>query len=65
MVASTGMPIRANHVYVSSPNADLLIESYTFKVVSPRTGRKQIDLFLTSLAEAMGARADRHHPLWV
>ena len=58
MVASTAMPIRANHVYVCPPDADLLIESGTFKVVSPRTGRnKQVDLFLTSLAEAMGARA--------
>jgi len=58
IVASTAMPIRANHVYVSPPDADLLIECYTFKVVSPRTGRnKQVDLFLTSLAEAMGARA--------
>ena len=58
MVASTAMPIRANHVYVIPPNADLLIESYTFKVVSPRTRRNaQIDLFFTSLAEAMGARA--------
>ena len=58
MVASTAMPIRANHVYVIPPNADLLIESYTFKVVSPRTRRnKQIDFFLISLAEAMGARA--------
>jgi len=58
MVASAAMPIRANHVYVSPPNADLLIESYTFKVVSPHTRRNvQIDLFLTSLAEAMGTRA--------
>lgn len=58
MVASTAMPIRANHVYVCPPNADLLIDSVTFKVVSPRTGRNnQIDLFLTSLAEVMGARA--------
>jgi chemotaxis response regulator CheB len=59
MLASTGMPIRANHVYVIPPNADLLIKSYyTFKVVSPRAKRNaQIDLFLTSLAEAMGARA--------
>jgi chemotaxis response regulator CheB len=57
-VASTAMPIRANHVYVIPPNADLLIENYTFKIVSPRTRRNaQIDLFLTSLAEAMGARA--------
>jgi two-component system CheB/CheR fusion protein len=57
-VASTAMPVRANHVYVSPPNADLLIERYTFKVVSPRTRRNvQVDLFLTSLAEAMGTRA--------
>jgi CRP/FNR family transcriptional regulator, cyclic AMP receptor protein len=57
MVASMAMPIRANHVYVIPPNADLLIQSYTFKIVSPRTSGKQVDLFLTSLAEAMGARA--------
>jgi len=59
MVATTMMPIRANHVYVCPPNADLLIEGKnTFKVVIPRTGRNiQVDLFLTSLAEAMGARA--------
>jgi two-component system CheB/CheR fusion protein len=58
MLASTAMPIRANHVYVCPPNADLLIESSTFKVVSPRTKRNaQIDLFFASLAEAMGARA--------
>lgn len=59
--ASEGMEIAANHVYVIPPNADLLIESYSFKVVSPRTmthGRhKQIDYFLNSLAENMGARA--------
>jgi len=58
MVASMAMPIRRNHVYVIPPNADLLIESDTFKVVSPRDiGKKQVDLFLISLAEAMGARA--------
>ena len=58
MLASTEMPIRANHVYSIPANADLLIESYTFKVVSPRTRRnKQVDFFLISLAEAMGARA--------
>jgi two-component system CheB/CheR fusion protein len=57
-LASTAMPIRANHVYVIPSNADLLIEDYTFKVVSPRTRRNaQVDLFFTSLAEAMGARA--------
>lgn len=58
IVASTTMPIRANQVYICPPNANLLIENHTFKVVSPRTGRNnQIDLFLASLAEAMGARA--------
>src|ERR1022692_3916933 len=58
MLASTAMPIRENHVYVIPPNADLLIESFTFKVASPRTTRnKQVDFFLISLAEAMGARA--------
>ena len=58
MLASPAMPIRANHVYVCPPNADLLIESCTFRVVSPRTKRNaQIDLFFASLAEAMGARA--------
>ncbi|GEM_PF-330953 len=57
MVATAGMPIRANHVYVSPPNADLLIENYTFKVLSPRSGRKPIDSFFASLSEAMEARA--------
>ena len=58
MVASKTMSIRANHVYVCPPNADLLISGYTLKVAFPRSGRnRQIDLFLTSLAEAMGAHA--------
>ncbi len=52
------MPIRQNHVYVSPPNADIRIENYSLKVVSPRAMRNQeIDLFLTSLAEAMESRA--------
>ena len=57
-VASNAMPIQANHVYVTPPNADLVIEGYTFKLVTPRTRRNaQVDVFLTSLADAMGARA--------
>ena len=57
-VASEAMSIQRDHVYVSPPNADLRIENYEFKVVSPRTKRnEEIDLFLTSLAESMGARA--------
>ena len=57
-VASMAMPVLANHVYVIPPNADLFIENYTFKVISPRSrGHKQIDVFFVSLAEAMGERA--------
>jgi len=58
IVASEAMSILANHVYVIPPDADLTIENYRFKVISPRTGRnKQVDLFFISLAEVMGARA--------
>jgi two-component system CheB/CheR fusion protein len=58
LLASMDLPIRANHVYVIPPNADLLIESHAFKVISPRTQRnKQIDLFFSSLAEVMGSHA--------
>ena len=58
VVAFTAMPIRANHVYVIPPDVDLLVEGYTLKVISPRSKRNvQIDLFLTSLAKAMGRRS--------
>ncbi|MDQ3266166.1 MAG: chemotaxis protein CheB [Myxococcota bacterium] len=58
MVASTAMPVRADHVYVIPPDADLLIEKFAFKVLSPRSKRNvQVDLLFTSLAEAMGVRA--------
>ena len=58
IVASMKMPIQRDHVYVIPADADLTIENYTFKVLSPRSGRgKQIDLFFVSLAEAVGARA--------
>lgn len=57
-VASSAISIQANHIYVIPPDADLLIEHFTFKVVTPRTIRnKQIDYFLISLSEAIGARA--------
>lgn len=57
-VAAMAMPIRANRVYVIPPDADLFIEDNTFKVVSPRNKRNvQVDLFLNSLAAAMGAYA--------
>src|ERR1019366_61811 len=58
MLASAAMPIRANHVYVIPPMADLLVESYTFKAATPRIRRnKQVDFFLISLSEDIGARA--------
>lgn len=58
MLALMAMPILTNHVYVIPPDADLFIENYSFKVISPRSGRnKQIDVFFVSLAEAMGVRA--------
>lgn len=57
-VASTAMPIRANHVYVIPPNADLLVEGDVFKVISPRRKRNnQVDIFLGSIAAALGAGA--------
>ena len=52
------MPIERNHVFVIPPNTDLLVDNYKFRVVSPRSGRnKQIDVFFTSIAASMGARA--------
>ncbi len=58
MVAVSGMPVRANHVYVIPANADLEIEQFTFNVISPRSRRNaQIDLFFASLAAAMGEYA--------
>lgn len=57
-VASNAMIVQPDHVYVNPPNADLLLEGHAFKVVSPRTrSNVAIDLFFTSLAAAMGARA--------
>jgi len=58
LVASTAMPISANHVYVIPANADLEVEKYEFRVTSPRRRRNvQIDLFFASIAEAFGDRA--------
>ena len=58
VLAASGTKVRANQVYVIPGNADLTIESDLLKVVSPRIrGNSQVDLFLISLAAAMGARA--------
>ncbi len=57
-VASAAMLVLPNHVYVSPPNTDLLVEADHFKVITPRTRRNvAVDLLLTSLAETAGARA--------
>jgi two-component system CheB/CheR fusion protein len=59
--AANGMRMLAGHVYVIPPNADLSLDGLTFKVFSPRTmsrgKHKQVDIFLTSLAEHFGTRA--------
>ena len=58
VVASNAMTIQRNHVYVIPADTDISIVSYTFKVVSPRSGRnKQIDLLFISLAESMKTHA--------
>ena len=58
LLASVEMPLRGNYVYVIPPSADLVIDSYTFKVASPRArSNEQIDSMFISLAEAMGDRA--------
>jgi len=57
-IAASGMEIRANQVYVSTPNTDILIENYKFRVITPRIKRNVLlDNLLTSLAESMGAGA--------
>lgn len=58
LVASGAMLISANHVYVIPANADLEVEKYQFKVITPRSRRNaQIDLFFASIAEVFGNRA--------
>jgi len=58
VLAASAMKVRADQVYVIPGNADLLIENGSLQVISPRTRRNaQVDIFFTSLAIAMGARA--------
>ena len=58
MMAATSMPIRANHVYVMPPSADLLIEDHAFKLSSLGPNRnKPVDSLFVSLATAMTVRA--------
>lgn len=57
-LATSGMKIWADEVYVIPGDADLLVENGALKVISPRTRRNaQVDIFFGSLATAMGARA--------
>ena len=58
IVPSTGTPVRKNHVYVIPSNSDLCIDRDSFKVISPCTKKGAVvDVFLMSLAEALGPRA--------
>jgi len=58
IVASSAMPIHANRIYVIPPNADLTIDGYILKVVSPPHRRsRQVDCLFNSLAESIGSRA--------
>ena len=57
-LATSGMKIWADKVYVIPGDADLLVENGALKVISPRTRRNaQVDILFSSLATAMGARA--------
>jgi len=56
-VASAAMPVSGNQVYVIPPNVDLRVEDDAFKVTSPRTMNKQVDIFFKSLAASMKTRA--------
>ncbi|MBC7839196.1 MAG: hypothetical protein H7Y39_11225, partial [Nitrospiraceae bacterium] len=57
-LATSGMKIWADEVYVIPGDADLLVENGALTVISPRTRRNaQVDIFFSSLATAMGARA--------
>jgi len=57
-LATSGMKIWADEVYVIPGDADLLVENGALKVISPRTRRNaQVDILFSSLATAMGARA--------
>ncbi len=58
LVASTAMPIRANHVYMSPPDADLLMwEPYLQSRLPTHSEARADNCLFLSLAEAMGARA--------
>ncbi len=57
-LATSGMKIWADQVYVIPSDSDLLIENGALKVVFPRSRRNaQVDIFFGSLATAMGVRA--------
>jgi two-component system, chemotaxis family, CheB/CheR fusion protein len=58
--ARDGMVVKANHVYVISPNHDLQVQQGVIRAKHPRTmsiRHHQADLLLISLAHDYGARA--------
>jgi two-component system CheB/CheR fusion protein len=58
LVATDGLAIFANHVYVITPNTEIIVDDYILNVVSPPTKMsKQVDRLLISMADALGANA--------
>lgn len=59
-IAVQGMRPLADHVYVIAPNHDLALRAGAFQSTLPRTFDKrhhQVDIFLKSLADALGSKA--------
>lgn len=57
-LATSGVKVMTNHVYVIPANSDLTMQEGVLHIVSPRVSRNtQIDLFFASVAADMGARA--------
>ena len=57
-LASSGMKMQANRVYVIPGNADLTLKDGNLHVISPRMQRNtQVDIFFTSIAAAVAERA--------
>ena len=58
ILASSGMQVHANRVYVIPPNADLFIKRQTLGVVSPpERMSRQVDCLLISMAEHWATHA--------
>jgi two-component system CheB/CheR fusion protein len=58
LVASHGLPVLPDHVYVTPPNVEIFVDDFKFKLISPpiRVSR-QADCLFVSLADALGDKA--------